>query len=144
MLGKLVKWLRLSGAEVEYSREGNDETLIKRALRYNLVLLTRDEALAQKASGYARTVLIKSNAPEEQLKQVAKELKIKLKPSETLCAHCGAQLKRIAKKQVEGKMFPRVFRSHRVFWKCGGCGQVYWKGSHWRGIISVLKRAKRK
>ena len=141
MLGKLVKWLRLSGARVAYTREEDDEKIIKRALREKAVLLTRDQALALKARGYARVVLIKSNSPEEQLKRVARELKIKLKPSETLCAHCGSRLKRVSRKKVEGKMFPRVFRSHKVFWKCIGCGQIYWKGSHWKRITRAIKKA---
>lgn len=144
MLGKLTKWLRLAGVEVEYSREADDETLLKRALRENLVLLTRDEQLAARARGYVRTVRVKSNNPEKQLLEVAKALKINLKPTAKICSHCGSALKRVAKKSVEGKMFPRVYRSHRVFWQCAGCGQVYWKGSHWKGITKALKKAKRK
>lgn len=139
MLGRLASWLRIAGANVSYARDADGERLLKQAVRDDAVLITRDEELFLKAKGYVRAVFVESDETRAQLRQVAAELRLKLKPGETVCAHCGGALKRIGKSEAEGKVFPRVFRAHRVFRRCSGCGQVYWKGSHWRGIKRVLK-----
>ena len=28
-----------------------------------------------------------------------------------------------------------------VFWMCGSCGGVYWRGSHWDQIASTIEEA---
>ncbi|HIH20449.1 TPA: hypothetical protein HA244_04240 [Candidatus Micrarchaeota archaeon] len=67
-------------------------------------------------------------------------LKAKNSPSFILCPRCGGKIKRIAKNKVEGKVFPRVFRQQKFFWACAGCGQIYWKGSHWKKISKKLEK----
>ena len=144
MLGKLVRWLRLLGANVFFSETEDDDKLIKKAIKHNAVLLTRDEALALKAGNYAKVVLLKTNDSFEQLRIVMQKFHLAAKnaPSFALCPKCGGKIKRIAKAKVEGKVFPRVFREQKLFWACAECGQIYWKGSHFKDISTKLKKIK--
>lgn len=146
MLGKLARWLRLVGVKVAYApdeRAVEDDDVVKLAARRNAVLLTRDEALAQKAENYCRTLLVKPNDLRSQFREVAAAYKIRIPERETqaLCPKCGSRLKKVSKKSVRGLVWPRVYARHNVFWQCANpkCKQVYWKGTHVREIRRVLK-----
>jgi uncharacterized protein with PIN domain len=30
--------------------------------------------------------------------------------------------------------------SNERFWKCEACGKIYWRGSHWLGILERFKK----
>ena len=49
MLGKVTRWLRMLGQDVEYHRNLNDDKLILIAAKENRVLLTRDLNLCSRA-----------------------------------------------------------------------------------------------
>jgi uncharacterized protein with PIN domain len=46
------------------------------------------------------------------------------------------------KEQLAGKVEQNTFIYYNEFWKCSGCGQVYWQGPHWDGIRATLEEAK--
>ncbi|MFH0835612.1 MAG: Mut7-C RNAse domain-containing protein [Candidatus Micrarchaeota archaeon] len=147
MLGKLARWLRLLGRKVIYARDlSEDDDLVKIACKSNAVLVTRDETLAARAKDYCRVVLLKENDSFKQLQQIAKQFNIKLEVTRTSCPVCSSPVKRIPKKDAAGLVFPRVYRAHRVFWRCtnSACRQVYWRGSHWKDIKNKLSSLKKK
>lgn len=146
MLGKLARWLRLLGERVFFDKSLGDDEILKKAIKENAVLLTRDELLAGKAGDYARVLLLKPNDSFEQLDFVMKKFGLKPKggaeSSFKICPKCGGSIKRVAKAKVVARVYPRVFKQQKLFWECSGCRQLYWKGSHWkkiRGKISDLK-----
>lgn len=145
MLGKLTRWLRLLGAKVFFSESKNDDDAIKQAVKEKAVLLTRNEALAAKAGDYAKTVLFKTNDSFEQLRIVMRKFGLKANGAQSfaLCPKCGGKIKRIVKAKVESRVFPRVFKQQRLFWACGKCKQIYWKGSHFKKITKKLEAIKR-
>lgn len=51
MLGKLTRWLRMLGQDVEYSNNMEDSELLVTAKREGRILLTRDFELYQRATG---------------------------------------------------------------------------------------------
>ena len=146
MLKKLARWLRVLGVSTLYAgdfRIREDDELIKLALKKKAVLLTRDEKLFNKARDYAQVLLIKSIYLSKQLKQVLKEFKIKTNfPEKTLCPQCNSRLKQVGKKVVKQKVFPAVYKAHSIFWVCINkqCGKVYWQGSHWKKIETVINK----
>lgn len=144
MLGKLTRWLRLLGAKVFFV-DASDDEVIKKAVKENAILLTRDEALAKKAESYAKTVFFKTNDSFEQLRVVMKKFSLNAgkTPSLALCPKCGGKIKRTAKAKIEKKVFPRVFLQQKRFWACTECGQVYWKGSHWKEITGKIRNLRR-
>ncbi|MCS7109647.1 MAG: Mut7-C RNAse domain-containing protein, partial [Candidatus Micrarchaeota archaeon] len=65
------------------------------------------------------------------------------------CTKCSGQLEEVPKERIlemfnsDGELklkMParKILESHRVFWICKKCNQVYWKGSHWRKIIDFV------
>jgi len=49
MLGKLTRWLRMLGLDVEYTGSMDDKELIQEAKKENRILLTRDVELYRQA-----------------------------------------------------------------------------------------------
>lgn len=146
MLGKLTRWLRLLGVKVLYAKElgvVEDDDIIKKVLEKKAVFLTRDEKLAEKTSGYAPTLLIKSNYLREQLAEFFKAFKMRLPKDVSLaiCPLCGGTLRRERKETVRGEVFPRVYARANAFWRCSNkkCRQLYWKGTHVAEIRRLLK-----
>jgi uncharacterized protein with PIN domain len=146
MLGKLTRWLRMLGCDVEYHNDLDDDDLINKALECGRVLLTRDTSLFRRASmNGAQAYLIKGKTETEKLAEVAQRygVKLELDPNNSRCPKCNAELKQVPKKRVVDRVPPSTYRYHDVFWICNGCGQVYWQGSHWEKINQKLLDARR-
>ena len=59
MLGKLARWLRMLGHEVDYDPGLNDSSLLDLTERKGAVLLTRDEELHNRAEArHVRAILV--------------------------------------------------------------------------------------
>jgi uncharacterized protein with PIN domain len=139
-LGKLAKWLRILGYDSTYSREKDVPGLVILALREKRVLLTRSPGLS-KYKGI-RTVIIKHDHVEEQIEQVAGELKLPLDEDEMfhICVECNAPLQDINKKNAEGKVPEYVFRTQEEFKQCPKCDKIFWKGTHWDMVSNWLEK----
>jgi len=146
MLGKLARWLRLLGHDAEYGRDASDEELLERARAEGRLLLTSDVELFRRAlhSG-VRALLVKGSTEEERLAQLASELGIRLEVDMTAsrCPKCNSPVVEVPKEAVRGLVPEGSWRRYDRFWRCVGCGQVYWQGSHWSNIEAVLKRARK-
>ncbi|MFA6049519.1 MAG: Mut7-C RNAse domain-containing protein [Candidatus Micrarchaeia archaeon] len=154
MLKNLARWLRIFGLPAIYAgglrdaggKQPDDEALLRFALKNKAMLVTRDEALGQKAANYVPTVLLRTMDVDSQLLQVLSKTKtgISLSPTHTLCAHCGGSLSRVPKASVREKVFPKVYAHNRVFWQCKKCGKLYWKGGHWEKIVAKAEKISKK
>jgi uncharacterized protein with PIN domain len=136
MLKKLARWLRMLGQNTLHAGDytEDDDEIIKLSIKNNAVLLTRDEKLYQKAKQYTKTILIKSDDLEEQLKQ------LKIKPENPRCTQCNGKLVEVEKDKIKDKTPEKVFQKINHFWKCEDCGKIYWKGGHWKKIESIKKK----
>jgi hypothetical protein len=143
MLGKLARWLRLSGYDVYYSNRAEDEELLSRARREGRVLLTRDAGLAERAEKLGlRAVRVESNSIEEQLLQLGRELGLRYErtPARALCPECNGSLEEVGRGDV-AELLPReVVEAHEEFYRCTGCGKLYWHGKHWQSIAERVVR----
>lgn len=139
MLHKLCIWLRIAGQKCTYiDSESHGDEAIKTATREGAVLLTRDKALAQKAVDYCEVQLLRSHGYVGQLSEVVQRNKIKLKLRERFCTVCGGELNKVPKKTVKNKVWPFTFKTHKNFLQCAQCKKVFWRGSHWKKIKTVL------
>jgi len=130
MLGRLAKRLRLMGFDVLYDPDLDDNKIIQRSLEQDRIILTRDTELASRPIA-SRSILILHDHVNEQLMQVRREMPIVTKHrSLTRCSLCNSPLETIAKQDVLDLVPDQVRRSRKVFFKCTGCGKIYWKGSH--------------
>ena len=56
------------------------------------------------------------------------------------CMECNGELEVAPPGAVAGRVPPGVIRDHDEFFVCGGCGRVFWHGSHWDRISGRLSR----
>ncbi len=146
MLGKLARWLRMLGHDVDYDSARSDDALLDLAEKEQAVILTRDEELHRRAR--ARQVLgflVTGDREEVRLAEVAREYGIPLviNMSLTKCPRCGAALTKVSKLGLETTVHEASLRLYNEFWRCesNSCGKIYWMGSHWKQIESTLARA---
>ena len=52
----------------------------------------------------------------------------------TRCTVCNGLLTALTRQEAAQAVPPRVSSRHREFWRCLGCGRIYWKGSHWESM----------
>ena len=67
MLGKLTRWLRMLGLDIEYASSMADEALIQKTKGTNRVLLTRDLQLFQRVIGKGGDQVLITQRPQEGL-----------------------------------------------------------------------------
>jgi len=145
MLGKLTRWLRMLGQDVEYTDSMNDKELIQKAKKEHRVLLTRDLELYQQAIAHgAEAFLIESPNQTANLTKLAQRFKFKLEIDVKVsrCPKCNTRIKPVAKANVIDKIPKTTASNYNEFWECPGCGQVYWRGAHWKRIDKTLGEAK--
>jgi len=146
MCGRLTRWLRMLGFDTYYDREADDDQLIAMAKKEGRILITRDVELHERASKAGlRTILLRSPHHAVQLATVISILRgeLEIDPNLSRCPTCNSSLRRASRMEVEGKVPERSFKAHNEYWVCTGCGKIYWRGSHWRGISKVLEEARR-
>jgi len=145
MLGKLTRWLRMLGQDVEYSRSVDDKKLIEMAKKEHRILLTRDLKLYQQAMMQGvDAVLVEEKTGTEKLADLARRFNFKLEIDVTVsrCPKCNTKIKPVPKDMVIDRVPKTTSSYYNEFWECLGCGQVYWQGAHWRRIEKELERAR--
>ena len=130
MVGRLAKWLRILGYDTEYSPRWDDNELARRSRAEGRVLLTRDGELAQRQG--LRSLLIESDAVEEQLAQVVTHCALSLDRSFSRCPVCNTTLDEAARHEAFGRVPPYVFATQKRFRLCPTCNQFFWQGTHWQ------------
>ncbi|MBM4123471.1 MAG: hypothetical protein FJ246_00715 [Nitrospira sp.] len=143
MLGRLARWLRILGYDTAYERVVPDRDVIDRVLRENRWLLTRDEDLAKRRVLRGRHTLLTSDALEEQLRQLARELSLDLAIDPhraSRCAECNLTLGPIPHEEAVRLVPAFVSGQQAAFTSCAGCGRIYWPGTHWSDLLARLKR----
>jgi uncharacterized protein with PIN domain len=147
MLGKLTRWLRMLGHDVEYSPDMDDRALITRAKEERAILLTRDTELYKTAVAKGLPAFfVKEKLEEEQLTELADRFGIDLSIDMTTsrCPKCNTRVKTVPKEKIAGRVEKDTFEYYNEFWRCPKCGQVYWQGAHWARIRKTLENAEQK
>lgn len=140
MLGKLARWMRTLGCDVEYAKEIGDAQLVLKALAQGRVILTRDRLLANRRSVHGRCLFIESDAIGAQLRQVVKAFGIGKTPALTRCLRCNTLLGYADKGSVKGLVPQFIYETHDAFSVCASCKRVYWCGSHKARMLEEIER----
>ncbi|MEK7773082.1 MAG: Mut7-C RNAse domain-containing protein [Deltaproteobacteria bacterium] len=140
MLGKLARWLRTLGCDVEYERHIEDDALIKRALTEDRIVLTRDTLLIRRRRLRGRVFFIESGLAGDQLKAVVDRFNLSAAGFLTRCLRCNALLERVEKDAVKVSVPPYVYQTHNEFSVCPECARVYWGGTHREGMLREMER----
>ena len=96
-LGKLARYLRLSGFDAVYSNDFEDSEIIKISLSDNRIILTRDKGIL-KNSSVTHGYYIRSQEPKEQINEVIRrfDLESLIKPF-TICSSCNGKIVTVSK-----------------------------------------------
>jgi uncharacterized protein len=141
MLGRLARWLRVLGADAAYDATSPDTALVRRAREESRVLLTRDRTLVAHLRP-ARVVLVTSDDPLAQLRQVVAEARL-APPRElfTRCLVCNEPLRDVDPLDAAELVPERARGLPGPVRRCLRCERVYWPGSHARRMRAALERA---
>ncbi len=147
MLAKVARWLRLAGIEIEDAPAGDDTGVLRRAKRTHATLLTSDVELFAMAKKHGvQALLIDQKDLDGQLAYAVRSLglRVESEPENALCSVCGSRLRVVGKETaMRHGIDSNIADRYDKFYLCGGCGKVYWRGTHWQRIVDRLERIKR-
>jgi uncharacterized protein with PIN domain len=136
MLGSLARWLRMLGYDTVYAKDLEDDPIADLAAKENRHILTRDRTLARRPGA----LMIVEDELDSQLKEVHGRFGLSLDEDAIRCSACNGTLADLPKEDAAGVVPEGALESNEVFWKCTACGKVYWKGTHWLGIMDRLRK----
>ena len=139
--------LRLLGYDTLYANDITTAQLLEMRRSGQRVILTRGET-AQRFPHLDNVLSLKSEYPPEQLREVVERLGLDTRAGLwTRCTLCNAPIERVEKAAMEALVETKIFRLYEEFYRCTGCGHIYWQGSHvdriLRNLAVVLKSRSR-
>lgn len=130
--------LRLLGYDTVYTADMTTPQLLEIARGGEREVLTRGNA-EKRFPGLANVFSLKSEHPPEQLKEVVQRYSLDTHAGLwTRCTLCNAAIGPVDKGEVEAQVPPKVFQVYDRFYRCTGCGHIYWQGSHVERILKNL------
>jgi uncharacterized protein with PIN domain len=138
-LGGLARLLRMAGFDTIYDNSLRGDQVEALAVDQERMVLTRDRELLKRRT-IAYGCYVRALKAEEQLREVFERFGLaeRARPF-TRCLHDNAPLRPVAKAAVLERLPPMVAASQDEFSTCDVCGRVFWKGSHWQRMSSVLR-----
>jgi uncharacterized protein with PIN domain len=139
-LGRLAKYLRLTGFDTDYRKDYGDIQIIGISVNEKRIILTRDRGLLknrQVTHGY----WIRSAYPREQFVEVVEkfDLRKNFKPF-SRCLECNGILVDVSKDEVISQLLPKTRQYYRVFKKCPVCERIFWEGSHYEKMKNYIEK----
>jgi uncharacterized protein with PIN domain len=140
MCGRLAKWLRILGYDAEFIKDTSRHKLMMKSLTEQRIVLTRDTRLSKKK--VYKLILIKSDKIREQVRQVIKELNLKLQKEKffSICSICNKKVELVEKEKVKDLVPLYVYQTINEFYQCPECKRVYWQGSHYDLFLKEVEK----
>ncbi len=143
-VGKLARRLRMMGFDSVFFTGEDDGRMVKQALAEDRILLTRDTGIMLRrlvTSGRVRAILLQSEVPEEQMRQLISALDIigEAHPF-TICVEDNYPLVAATEEEVKDRVPPYVFKTQTQYMECPECRRVYWRGTHWIAMLHKLEK----
>ena len=142
-VGRVATWLRVMGYDTLFPQERGDNELVRLALRDGRVLVTRDSGIAVRRAarlGQLKVVQVVDDDLPSQLRQLVRELGLKLDGGFSRCVRCNDPLIAVAKADVGHQAPPYVRQTQTNFMQCPRCLRIYWRGIHWSNMVSELDK----
>ena len=108
-VGRVATWLRVMGYDTLFPQERGDNELVRLALRDGRVLVTRDSGIAARRAarlGQLKVVQVVDDDLPSQLRQLVRELGLKLDGGFSRCVRCNDPLIAVAKADVDHQVPP--------------------------------------
>jgi uncharacterized protein with PIN domain len=140
-LGRLAGYLRLLGFDTLFANDPGDRVLAATSADQGRILLTRDRLLLMRKE-ITHGCYVRGDRPLEQLDYVMRRCDLyRLVRPFTRCMKCNGLLRAVSKSDVADRLPPGTRESYSEFWKCAGCGQLYWRGSHYKRLERLVAEA---
>lgn len=139
-LGRLARWLRLLGVDVESFGRDDFAAFLERArITSRKVITTRKVTISIPA------VFIRPDRIEGQVESFFSSESLELKRDKffTRCSACNRELEEISRDVAAARGVPEyVLLSTNKFLSCLDCNRVYWPGSHKDRFLEKMKALK--
>jgi uncharacterized protein with PIN domain len=128
------------GFDCLYQNDFEDSNMAYIVERERRILLTRDRRLLMRKiilHGYC----LRSLNPLEQLTEIIQRFKLidKIQAFHR-CLRCNHPLETVDKDIILERLQPLTRQYFDEFHICPACGQIYWKGSHYEQMQSLIER----
>ena len=146
MLGNIAKKLRLLGFDSQYFPDIGDSQLIEKAKNENRILISRDKDLVARSTKNGVSSIYISK--EDEVEQFLEILDVVNLQFETIsgdtarCTKCNSITSPTDKSEIQYQVPSRVLEFNDKFWKCDGCGQIYWEGTHITNLQEFVHKIK--
>jgi uncharacterized protein with PIN domain len=137
-LGALAQLLRLAGFDTCYDNHFSDDEIAALAEHDGRIVLTRDRELLKRRA-VARGCYLHAVRPAAQLHELFARLDLAphMRPFR-LCLRCNAPLHPLGADEAATRVPDGVQRRHHRFAACDVCRRVFWEGSHWQRMRTVV------
>lgn len=142
MYGGLARWLRAAGYDTSYTPDIDDGELVRQAEAESRILISSDDQVFERRlvrDGRVRGLALPRGLTLlRQFECVVRRLR--LRRAAPRCMKCNGALMTRCRADVADRVPARSLLWATEFFECGGCGGVFWNGTHWRRIERVLGR----
>lgn len=138
-LGKLARKLRMLGFDTLYRNDYADPEIARIALRDKRIILTRDRRLLMIKS-VQRGYWVRSNLIDAQVNEILTRFDLfsQIKAFDH-CIKCNGTLQRVDKGTVIDRLLPKTVLYYDEIYRCQGCDQLYWQGSHYENMTQYVE-----
>lgn len=138
-LGRLASYLRMMGFDTLYRNDYPDDELARVSHDETRILLTRDVGLLKRnlvIYGY----YVRNTHPKLRLTEINERFQLSEQAIPfQFCMKCNGALHRVDKHAVQDIISERTATHYDEFHQCGSCQRVYWKGSHYQKMRTLLQ-----
>jgi uncharacterized protein with PIN domain/sulfur carrier protein ThiS len=139
-LGRLSHYLRMLGFDTLFENDFGDRELARISAEDRRILLTGDRALLMHRA-VTHGCYLRSHIPRQQLEYVVERLDLcSLMRPFSRCMECNGLLQAATNEEVVEQLPENIRLTQNDFRRCGDCGKVYWKGSHYQRMVQVIER----
>ncbi len=134
----LARMLRLLGYDTFYANDMTTSQLVAAGKSGERMILTRGETV-RRFPHLDEVLSLKSEYPPQQLREVVERFGLDTRSGLwTRCTLCNAPIERVEKASVEALVPAKIIQLYQDFYRCAGCGHVYWHGSHVDRVLRNL------
>jgi uncharacterized protein with PIN domain len=141
-LGKLARHLRMAGFDTLWTNDWDDDEIVRIAAVQKRTILTRDKGMLRRGE-VERRYFVRATESEAQLAEVVRALQLEpLIAPFTRCRECNVPLEDVSREEVLDRLPEKVRGFYDRFKRCPGCERVYWEGTHFARMRSLLDRVR--
>ncbi len=137
-LGTLARYLRMAGFDTVYRNDLDDPEIAAISQEETRIVLTRDIGIL-KRNEVRRGYWVRNTDPDKQFREIVERfhLNTKLNPFKR-CIRCNGVIRKVPKQDILHLLPNETKKNYTDFSRCRKCGNIYWKGSHYRKMMEKL------